>query len=152
MKTLHKRISKGPSRLRVHRLWETLWKIPHEARDTLNVSSVGFSFLLGAHGGPEYIFELIVSRPTYLSWKELEGSSSEVMHVLEIFVEEKRCSQCTCIFIYTYIVFPGGASGKESACQCRRHGRHGFDRRVGTIPWRRKWQPTPLFFPGKLHG
>ena len=22
---------------------------------------------------------------------------------------------------------------------------------VGKIPWRRKWQPTPLFLPGKLH-
>ena len=28
--------------------------------------------------------------------------------------------------------FPGGASGKESACQCRRRMRHGFD------PWVRK--------------
>jgi len=24
--------------------------------------------------------------------------------------------------------------------------------RVGKIPWRRKWQPTPLFLPGKSHG
>ena len=23
---------------------------------------------------------------------------------------------------------------------------------VGKIPWRRKWQPTPVFFPGKSHG
>jgi len=23
---------------------------------------------------------------------------------------------------------------------------------VGKIPWRRKWQPTPVFFPGKFHG
>ena len=22
---------------------------------------------------------------------------------------------------------------------------------VGTIPWRRKWQPTPIFLPGKFH-
>ena len=29
-------------------------------------------------------------------------------------------------------------SGKESTCQCRRHG---FDPWVGKIPWRRKWQP-----------
>ena len=40
-------------------------------------------------------------------------------------------------------------SGKEPACQCRRHG---FDPWVGTIPWRRKWQPAPLFLPEKLHG
>ena len=29
-------------------------------------------------------------------------------------------------------------SDKESVCQCRRHGRHGFDPWVGKIPWRRK--------------
>ena len=23
---------------------------------------------------------------------------------------------------------------------------------VGKIPWRRKWQPTPVFLPGKPHG
>ena len=27
-------------------------------------------------------------------------------------------------------------------------GRPGFDPWVGKIPWRRKWQPTPVFFPG----
>ena len=30
--------------------------------------------------------------------------------------------------------------------------RHGFDSRVRKIPWRRKWQPTPVFLPGKSHG
>ena len=43
---------------------------------------------------------------------------------------------------------PKWLSGKESACQCRRH----FDPWVGKIPWRRKWQPTPVFLPGKSHG
>ena len=37
--------------------------------------------------------------------------------------------------------FPGGASGKEPTCQCR------LDPQVGKIPWRRKWQPTPVFLP-----
>ena len=35
-------------------------------------------------------------------------------------------------------------SGKESACQWRRRG---FDPWVRKIPWRRKWQPTPVFLP-----
>ena len=48
--------------------------------------------------------------------------------------------------------FPGGASGKESACQCRRHKRYGFDPWVGKIPWRRAWQPTLVFLPGEPHG
>ena len=31
-------------------------------------------------------------------------------------------------------------------------GNHGFNLWVGKIPWRRKWQPTPVFLPGKSHG
>ena len=34
--------------------------------------------------------------------------------------------------------FPSGSAGKEPACQCRRHKRHGFSPWVGKIPWRRK--------------
>ena len=33
--------------------------------------------------------------------------------------------------------------------QCRRPGFHPW---VGKIPWRRKWQPTPVILPGKSHG
>ena len=29
---------------------------------------------------------------------------------------------------------------------------YGFDPWVGKIPWRRKWQPSPLFLPGKAQG
>ena len=36
--------------------------------------------------------------------------------------------------------------------QCRRLGRCGFDPWVGTIPWRRERQPTPVFYPGESHG
>ena len=43
-------------------------------------------------------------------------------------------------------------NGKESTCQCRRHRRHEFDPWVGKIPWRRKWQPTPVFLLGEFHG
>ena len=48
--------------------------------------------------------------------------------------------------------FPGGSSGKEPACQCRRYKSCGFDPQVGKIPWRRKWQSTPIFLPGKSYG
>jgi len=48
--------------------------------------------------------------------------------------------------------FPGGTGGKESACQCRRCKRLGFDPWVGKISWSRKWQPTPVFLSGKSHG
>ena len=45
--------------------------------------------------------------------------------------------------------FPGGSDGKASASNA---GDPGFDPWVGKIPWRRKWQPTPVFLPGKSHG
>ena len=34
----------------------------------------------------------------------------------------------------------------------RRHSRYEFNIWVVTIPWRRKWQPTPVFLPGGSHG
>ena len=43
-------------------------------------------------------------------------------------------------------------SGKESACQCRRHRRCRFELWVRKILWKRKPQPIPLFLPGKSHG
>ena len=32
------------------------------------------------------------------------------------------------------------------------YGRPMFDSGVGKIPWRREWQPTPVFLPGESHG
>ena len=34
----------------------------------------------------------------------------------------------------------------------QRQRRWGFDPWLGKIPWRRKWQPTPVFLPGESHG
>ena len=41
-------------------------------------------------------------------------------------------------------------SGKESTCYCREHQRPRFYPWVRKIPWRRKWQPIPVFLPGKI--
>ena len=51
-----------------------------------------------------------------------------------------------------FVGFPGSTSSKESAWQHRRHKRRGFDPWVGKTPWRRAWQPTPVFLPGESHG
>ena len=40
---------------------------------------------------------------------------------------------------------PRWHSGKEAACQCRRHKMSGFDPWVEKIPWNRKWHATPVF-------
>ena len=60
---------------------------------------------------------------------------------------------------------PVWSSGEETACHslaglpswlrrkrtCPQCGRPGFDPCIGKIPWRSKWQPTPVFLPGESH-
>ena len=48
-----------------------------------------------------------------------------------------------------YRGLPWWLRGKECACQCRRHK---FDPWVGKIPWRKKWQPSPVPMPEEFHG
>ena len=57
-----------------------------------------------------------------------------------------------CVTFWGHTGFPGGASDKESTCQCRRRKRCGFDPCIPKIPCSRKWQPAPIFLSGKFHG
>ena len=45
--------------------------------------------------------------------------------------------------------FSGGSDSKSICLQC---GTPGFNPWVRKIPWRRKWQPTPVLLPGKFYG
>ena len=38
--------------------------------------------------------------------------------------------------------FSGGSDGRESACNAGD---------LGLIPWKREWQPSPVFLPGEFH-
>ena len=60
-------------------------------------------------------------------------------------------SHVLCWFGLSKETVPWWLGGKESACQCRKHRRLGFDPWVEKISWRRKWQPTQIFLPGKSH-
>ena len=51
--------------------------------------------------------------------------------------------------LFNFGELPWWISSKRIILQCRRHE---FDPWVRKIPWRRKWQPTPVFLPGKSHG
>ena len=82
--------------------------------------------------------------------KETQLKSWELGLKLKLSLKSKSVSICPSF--HSYMAFPGGTSGKEPACQCRRHKRRGFDPWVGTIPWIRKWQPTPVFLAGESHG
>ena len=45
--------------------------------------------------------------------------------------------------------FPGGSCSKESAYNM---GDQGSIRGLGFNPYRREWQPIPVFLPGEFHG
>ena len=61
-----------------------------------------------------------------------------------------NCGEAKMCLLVLLLGFLSGTSGKEPACQQRRYKRHGFDPWVGKIPWRRKWQLTPVFEPGEF--
>ena len=48
--------------------------------------------------------------------------------------------------------FPWELRGKGSACNAGDTGDMGSIPGLEKIPWRRKWQPTPVFSSGKSHG
>ena len=45
--------------------------------------------------------------------------------------------------------FPGGSDGNESTYNA---GEPGSIPGSGKIPWRKEWQPNPVFLPGESHG
>ena len=49
---------------------------------------------------------------------------------------------------------PGGSVGKESDCNVGHCLQETWVQFLGQEEplWRRKWQPTPVFFPGESHG
>ena len=49
---------------------------------------------------------------------------------------------CFLTLMLALLELPRWLSGNESACQCRRCRKCGFDPWVGEISWRRKWRPT----------
>ena len=69
-----------------------------------------------------------------------------------LLMNDRLCRLYIYIYIYIYICiwnFPGGSDGKASACNA---GDLGLIPWLGIFPWRRKWQPTLVFLPGKSHG
>ena len=57
-----------------------------------------------------------------------------------------------CLSVETLEGYPCVTSGQEPTYQCRRCKRSGIYPWVKKIPWRRAWQPTPVFLPGESHG
>ena len=76
--------------------------------------------------------------------------------VFKFYFNHSHPHVCEMVFQCSFILhfpnyqwgLPWWLSGKESTCQFKIPG---FDSWVRKIPWRRKWQPTPIFLPRKFH-
>ena len=76
-------------------------------------------------------------------------------------IPEKRNNQCNDLEVGQHLSFlwGGGRANPLTGLpwwlrrqrNCLHRPRPGFDRWFGKIPWRRDWQPTPLFLPGEFH-
>ena len=80
------------------------------------------------------------------------NSTVNVLHVpwtewLCIVTTTKQCLRCSRCFINDPMMQIGGSDSKESACNVGDPGSISWDRK---IPWRREWQPTPVFLTGKI--
>ena len=70
----------------------------------------------------------------------MNGRTNSDLSIYSNILNHKKCMEIS------------SHSGKELAYQYRRYRRHRFDPWVGKIPWRRVWQPTPVFLPREHHG
>ena len=56
---------------------------------------------------------------------------------------------CVCVCVHAWVCcFPAGAAVKNLPASADVDSTLGS----GRSPWKRKWQPTPIFLPGKFHG
>ena len=96
---------------------------------------------------------VLIELAAHCSKKILHLSDCTVRSIASTVCILRSCTLIVIIWKYpNYQSFPGGATGKEPPCQYRRLKKHGFDPWVGKIPWRRAWQPTPVFLPAESHG
>ena len=55
-------------------------------------------------------------------------------------------------FLFKLVSFRGFPGGSEVKASARNAGDMGSIPGSGRFPWRRKWQPTPVFLSGESHG
>ena len=99
---------------------------------------------------------------TVRSQQEIKGLLSRNKHLaaagLSYFIRQTKNTQfymsrlCLVFWYHNRVSRVTLVIKKKPTCQCRRHKRHRFNPWVRKIPWRRKWQPIPIFLPGKSHG
>ena len=79
---------------------------------------------------------------------QLCGGTSIALDVQSI-IQRVNLLPAFLLYFFMLKLYLSPLSGKESACQA---GHLGLIPGSGRFPWRRKWQPAPVFLPGKSHG
>ena len=97
----------------------------------------------------------MATHSSILAWRNPMNRGARWATVYGIAKIRKRLVTITFTFFFHLVLgywyrvgLPRWLSGKESACW---HKRCGFYPWVEKIPWRRKWQPNPVFLPGEFH-
>ena len=84
-----------------------------------------------------------------IDWLDLLVVQGTLKSLLQDHTSKASTLWCSAFFMVQLshpLGFPCGSAGKESACN---EGDLGLIPWVGKIPWRRAWQPTPVFLPGE---
>ena len=119
------------------------------------ISPLFSSSILGTYWSGEFIFQChIYFAFSYCSWGS-QGKNTEVVcySLLQWTTFGQNSPHDLSILSSPNMAWIiGGASGKEPACQWKRHKRWGFDPWARKIPWRREWQPTLVCLPVEFHG
>ena len=91
--------------------------------------------------------------PTLLNPTQLQSPPCSLScHLLLIWLCSAPIYTSGLVPIICTLGFPGGTSGKEPVCQCRRHKKLGFDPWVGKTSCSRKQKTALVFLPGESHG
>ena len=77
-----------------------------------------------------------------MDWLDLLATQGTLKNLLQ------HHSSKASIQLIQYVGFPGGSVVKTLSANAGEVG----STQVRKIPWRRKWQPTPVFLPGESHG
>ena len=123
-----------------------------------NLAYLGQCFISCVYRGAQHLVKALKVLVELLNQSVKKFQQKLLLWVVLNHIESYMVCVCMCICVmvicacpWIILGFPGGASGKKPASQCRRYKRCRFEPWVGDIPWRRKWQPTPVFLPGESY-
>ena len=128
---------------------ESIFQIQKQSRLLLCLSHLTGFLCSNFKTAPSPLLSVLQRSPTSLLPQDLCTCSLlswECFLFLPFHLHDHFASSYSCLR-----GFPGGPSGKEHACQHRRHKRCRFNPWIRKFPWRRAWQSTPVFLPEKSH-